>query len=83
MMRIEELTICAFRYSLGRKSSVVGQMIKHLEEIWHTLKAETKELIKEETEEAIKEKACGMEMDYEAWKKFLKGRANLETIKEV
>ena len=81
-MKFEDLTVCAFRYSLGRESYIVSDMIEHLDEHWYEICPAFQKLIKKEIHEALEDRKCGMQMDCDAWRDLLQ-RLKARTPDEV
>lgn len=67
-----DLTLCAFRYCMGRMSYIVSEMCAHLREHWNEIRPEFQHIIESEIQEAIDKNCCGMDMDCEAWLSLLK-----------
>jgi len=68
----QEITVCAFRYALGRQTYIVSIVVDHLIENWDKLDMRFKELIHREIKVAIERGSAGMKMDVEEWNKLLK-----------
>ena len=77
-MKQEELTICAFRYCLGRSTYVVSEMCDHLRNHWDEICPAYQGLIKQEVQDAIDRGCCGMKMDCEDWAQLLEDIENAE-----
>jgi len=80
-MNQDDLTICAFRYCLGRKTYVVGQMCNHLRDNWGKLCGSYQTLIMKEIHDAIQKERCGMEQDCDAWRCLLNDLHEMQTGK--
>jgi hypothetical protein len=65
------LMFCAFRYALGRRTYVVGSIVKILLDNWNTLSPTQQELYKKEIRAAIMKDRAGMQMDIDEWNKIL------------
>lgn len=70
-MKQDDLIICAFRYSLGRCSYVVSEMIDHILEHWDEICPAYQRLIKSEIKYALERDNCGMNQDCESWSNCL------------
>ena len=65
------LTLCAFRYCLGRATYVVSEMCNHLRNNWNKISEASQKLIKAEIKDAIKRGCAGMSFDEECWNRLL------------
>lgn len=79
-MKFEDLTLCAFRYSLGRRSYIVSEMVDHLLENWDKINNHYQKLIIQETEWAIDKGCAGDDMDVNTWKKLLYNTKDVKYI---
>ena len=71
-MKKDTLTLCAFRYCLGRMSYIVSQMVDHLRRSWPDIHPNIQKIIKQETKEAIERDAAGMDVDRGQWEALLR-----------
>jgi phosphoserine phosphatase len=75
----ENIIVYAFRYTLGRSTYAVSDMVEVLIENWNVLSLRTRLLIRKEIETAIYETGqYGLEMDKKEWLKILE----LPNVKE-
>lgn len=68
------MVMAAHRYSLGRRSYIVGSCIEFLDEVWDQLKLNTQEVILRDTKEALAHSDrgdAGAPMDIRAWEQFV------------
>ncbi len=70
MTDIETLIFCAFRYSLGRKTYIVGHICDIIARHKDDISAETKSKMVQEINVAISMGQAGMGMDTDEWKKL-------------
>lgn len=63
----EGILICAFRYAIGRRSYVVGEVASELRAHSLSLSNKAKALIVKEIKEAEKADALGMTIDEKEW----------------
>jgi hypothetical protein len=68
---LEVLIMGTFRYSLGRKSYVVGETIDLIMKYRHCIPSVTKDLIKRDILRALETDRAGMDMDREDWTELL------------
>lgn len=73
---MNELMVCAFRYSLGRMTYITGSIAHILITNKHELTESSKDVICREIIFAIENHKYGMEMDKEAWLKVLEELKN-------
>lgn len=75
----ENIIVYAFRYTLGRSTYAVSEMVEVLIKNWNGLSLRTRNLIRKEIETAIYETGqYGWEMDKNEWLKILE----LPNVKE-
>lgn len=68
------MVMAAHRYSLGRRSYIVGSCIEFLDQVWGQLTVNTQEVILRDTLEALKHSDrgdAGGAMDVRAWQQFV------------
>lgn len=64
------MVMAAHRYSLGRRSYIVGSCIEWLKEWWPNFESNTRKIIFRDTIEALQDNLAGEAMDKENWKSF-------------
>ena len=69
--RLAHLLLCAFRYSLWRRTYIVSQCCDWLREYWPIMPEPWKRQICEDIEIALRTKSAGMAIDEKNWKKLL------------
>ena len=67
----ENMIMWSFRYSLGRKTGAVTDVVEHLKKHWKDLKPFIKHQIKEEIKTAISKDLAGDNCDIKNWKEIL------------
>ena len=67
----ENIIMYAFRYSLGRKTYSVQEVVEVIIGNWSRFKPHTREQIIKEIEDAIERNEVGMECDVNEWKSIL------------
>ena len=73
MIKLEdEILFLAFRYALGRKTSVTFTVSDAIIKNWEVLSIHFQYLIQKEIAVAINEGRAGMQMDIEQWERILK-----------
>lgn len=73
---INELMVCALRYSLGRMTYIIDSIAHILITNKHELTECAKDVICRDIRRAVDQNECGMEMDKEAWLKVLEELKN-------
>jgi hypothetical protein len=71
MLVSEAFIMCGFRYALGRRTYIVGEVCRNLVLVWEDLSELTRKQIKAEIREAIDRGHAGLDCDVEDWKKIL------------
>lgn len=65
------ITLCAFRYGLGRKTYIVSQLIDWILHKWEEIPDDVRGLMVLEVNRALEKDAAGDECDRQMWKMFL------------
>ena len=64
-----EITFCAFRYALGRRTYIVGTVVEYLVKNWEWMTPKYQQLIHKEIDEAEKRDGLGHDCDKAEWTK--------------
>lgn len=67
----QEILFYAFRYALGRKTYVVGDVVNNLINNWVLLEPLTRKQLVNEVSQAIENNEAGMKQDVQEWQKIL------------
>ena len=70
--RLAHLLLCAFRYSLGRRTYITRQCREWLEQYWSVLPDDWQRQIIQDIKQAISRNQAGMESDVQEWEKVLR-----------
>lgn len=81
-MTNDDLTMCAFRYVLGRSTYLVAYMTGHLIENWSMINEKFQDIIVDEIVEAILAEEAGDSVDVERWEAVLKN-ADAELLEGI
>ena len=65
------LLFCAFKYSLGRMTYVVGAVVDEIKDAWNDLPKGQKENYHKEIKEAMAKGQAGRDMDVKKWQEIL------------
>jgi hypothetical protein len=79
---IPQMLLCAFRYSLGRKTYIVGNCCEWLERYWTLLPVGWRSQIHGDIKRAIEHNDAGMDCDVAEWRKVLQLEVNDAATKE-
>jgi hypothetical protein len=67
----ENMIMYAFRYSLGRRTGAVSEVVDYIKENWHKLEPFTQDQMKHEIEDAIRMDNAGDQCDIDQWRSIL------------
>ena len=65
------ITICAFRYALGRMTYVTEHVSSYILDNWDEFSDQDKALFQREIKDAIENNLAGHQCDIDSWKKIL------------